>query len=178
MYFLACSFSPLCLNCSLLPWETLGDGIGTKQPKGTFSQLVPGTSQVPHSPADNLCSNQGSSFLASKENGPVHDGILLLGGGAVGNLHFVNYRKQKNFQTLKLKPQKEQGDVLGDGDQSRQQPPGFKVTEIFIGRRGEQGQEMASFCGGAGRDLPLTKSFPTIIYRKNQRVAKLVLIFL
>lgn len=122
---------------------------GHKVAKGAFSQLILRASQAPRSPADtrkNPLSNQSSSLLAFKENHPIRDRILLF---RAGNLHFVSYRKQKNFQTLKLKPQKDRGDELGDGNQLLQQSLGFRVTEIFIGRRGTR-QEMASFHGLEG----------------------------
>lgn len=53
-----------------------------------------------------------SSLLPCRENHPVLDRILLLGGG---NLHFVSYRKRKNFQTLKWKPPKDRGMRWGMG---------------------------------------------------------------
>lgn len=85
--------------------------------------------------------------MAFKENHPIRDRILLLQGG---NVHFVSYRKQKNFQTLTLKPQNEGGDELGDGDQLLQQSLGFRVTDICIGRKETKTRNgFISWAGGA-----------------------------
>lgn len=67
-----------------------------------------------------------------------------------GNLRLVSYRKRKSFQTLELKPQKDEGDELGDGNQLLQQSLSFRVTEGFIGRRGTRTRNgLISWAGGA-----------------------------
>lgn len=118
---------------------------GHEATQGAFSQLLLCTSQA--DTRKNPHSNPGSSFLAFKENHPIRDRNLLFRGR---NLCFVSYRKQKNFQTLKLKPQKDRGDELGDGDQLLQQSLGFRITEIFIERRGTRTRNgLRSWAGGA-----------------------------
>lgn len=101
MYLPACSYFPVSLNRSLLPWEKCGDTLGMRWLKGPFpcTQLIPCTSHMLwSSPTQkNLLSNPGSSFLAFKErkNPPTCERILLSTGG---NLYFVSYRKWENFQ--------------------------------------------------------------------------------